>query len=106
MVIGDRRVTKVNLQHTGHRLKQKVDDGGILEENLREIVQDNGEVNWHKNPDSGYVEVLFIQTSSMRSDIDRTRPYIWQCDTTFKTNRYTIFLHFIFKNSHESKIFT
>ena len=69
------------------RLKQKVDDGGILEEHLREIVQEKGEVLWHKNRDTGYVEVLYIQTASMRSDIERTRPYIWQCDTTFSTNK-------------------
>ena len=33
------------------------------------------------------VEVLWIQTLAMKTDLAKTRPQTFQCDTTFSTNR-------------------
>ena len=62
-------------------------DGGVLEKYLADIQTDGGDVKWSKNV-KGQVEVLWIQTRSMAQDVARTRPYVWQTDTTFSTNRY------------------
>jgi hypothetical protein len=67
-------------------LKKRVCDGGILEKYLMGIQQEGGTVNWTK-ADSGEILVLYIQTKAMYSDVQKTKPFVWQMDTTFNTNR-------------------
>jgi hypothetical protein len=68
------------------KIKQTIADVGKLEEYLANIQLEGGMVNWCKN-DADEVSVLWVQTQTMRSDVDRTRPWVWQTDTTFSTNR-------------------
>ena len=68
------------------KIKQTIADVGKLEEYLANIQLEGGMVNWCKN-DADQVSVLWVQTQTMRSDVDRTRPWVWQTDTTFSTNR-------------------
>jgi hypothetical protein len=66
--------------------KRTVCDGGLLEKHLIGIQQEGGTVNWTK-ADSGEILVLYIQTKAMKEDIQKTKPFVWQMDTTFGTNR-------------------
>jgi hypothetical protein len=68
------------------KLKKKVADGGVLEKYLMNIQQEGGTVNWSKS-ESGEIVVLWIQTKSMAQDVQKTKPWLWQTDTTFGTNR-------------------
>ena len=76
-----------DIQNAMMKLKRAIADGGMLEKYLADIQTDEGDVKWSKNL-KGEVEVLWIQTRSMAQDVARTRPYVWQTDTTFSTNRY------------------
>lgn len=66
--------------------KKKVGDGGVLEKYLTDIQLEGGKVYWKKS-DEGEVMVLWIQTKSMVIDVEKTKPFVWQTDTTFGTNR-------------------
>ena len=67
------------------KLKKKVADGGSLEKYLMDVELEGGSVNWSKS-DTGDVVVLWVQTKSMAEDMFRTKPWLWQTDTTFRTN--------------------
>ena len=69
------------------KIKRHAQDGAILEEHLADIIAKGGDVKWSKNADSGMVEVLWIQTLAMKTDLPKSRPQAFQCDTTFQTNR-------------------
>jgi len=62
-------------------------DGGDLEKYLLSIVQEGGNVKWSKN-ETGEVDVSWIQTRTMVEDLNKTKPWLWQTDTTFSTNKY------------------
>ena len=68
------------------KMRKTMLDGGALEQYLLNITQEGGTVNWTKS-DGGEVEVLFIQTKTMKRDLQQTKPWLFQTDTTFKTNR-------------------
>ena len=68
------------------KLNQNIRDSGKLEKYLANVQLEGGCVNWHKN-ESGEVSVLWVQTRTMISDVSRTKPWVWQTDTTFSTNR-------------------
>ena len=78
------------------RIKQTIADVGKLEEYLANVQLEGGVVNWCKNQ-ADEVSVLWVQTQSMRADVDKTKPWVWQCDTTFSTNRLETFNMTIFK---------
>ena len=61
-------------------------DGGVLEKYLTDIQVDGGDVKWSKNQ-AGEITVLWVQTRSMAQDVATTKPWVWQTDTTFGTNR-------------------
>ena len=69
------------------KIKKKMADGGSLEKYLLDVTVKGGNVNWSKS-DEGEVSVLFVQTQTMVEDVQKTRPWLWQCDTTFGTNRW------------------
>ena len=70
------------------KMKKAMLDGGALEQYLLKITQEGGTVNWTKSDGGeGEVEVLFIQTKMMKQDLQQTKPWLFQTDTTFKTNR-------------------
>ena len=93
-----RRVASVLSDKTGYqyttkdvynkirKINQNINDAGKLEKYLADVQLEGGHVKWCKN-DSGEVSVLWVQTQSMRSDVCRSRPWVWQTDTTFSTNR-------------------
>ena len=93
-----RRVASVLSDKTGHqyttkdvynkirKIRQNISDDGKLEKYLADVQLEGGQVKWCKNS-TGEVSVLWVQTQAMRSDVCRTRPWVWQTDTTFSTNR-------------------
>ena len=84
-----------DIQNAMVKLKRAIADGGVLEKYLTDVQTDGGNVKRSKNS-RGEVQVLWVQTRSMAQDVACTKPYVWQTDTTFGTNRYRIlFLCFI-----------
>ena len=73
------------------KIKQNIAEVGKLEEYLANVQLEGGRVNWQKN-DAGEISVLWIQTWIMASDVNRTKPWVWQTDTTFSTNRLLKYL--------------
>ena len=94
-----RRIASALSDKTGHvygtkevynavtRIKKNIADSGILEKYLANIQLEGGLVKWCKNQ-AGEVNVLWVQTQLMRADVAKTRPWVWQTDTTFSTNRF------------------
>ena len=68
------------------KLKRKLMDGGSLESFLSDVQLEGGNVNWSKGG-TGETVVLWIQTKTMAEDVQKTRPWLFQTDTTFKTNK-------------------
>ena len=75
-----------DIQNMMYKLKRSIADGGVLEKYLADILADGGDVKWNKNQ-SGEITVLWVQTRSMAQDVCATKPYVWETDTTFGTNR-------------------
>ena len=46
------------------KLREGIDDGGILEEHLQSIVKNKGEVQWSKDEKTGYIYVLYVQNEA------------------------------------------
>ena len=69
------------------RIKKSLADVGQLEQYLSSVQLEGGQVKWSKN-DANEVSVLWVQTRMMRADVAKTRPWVWQTDTTFSTNRF------------------
>ena len=69
------------------KIRKTLADGGSLEKYLMDIQTEGGSVKWSK-AESGEITVLWIQTKAMVEDVHRTKPWLWQTDTTFGTNRY------------------
>jgi hypothetical protein len=67
-------------------MKKSLGDEGHLEKYLADVQLEGGLVNFQKNK-AGQVSVLWVQTRSMRQDVERSKPWSWQFDTTFSTNR-------------------
>jgi hypothetical protein len=76
------------------KLNRSIADGGVLEKCLTDIQADGGDVKWNKNQ-AGEVTVLWVQKRSMSQDVSVTKPYVWQTDTTFGTNRYRNNIHVV-----------
>ena len=68
------------------KLKRKMLDGGSLETFLSDIQQEGGNVSWSKG-ETGEIVVLWIQSKTMAQDVQKTRPWLFQTDTTFNTNK-------------------
>ena len=64
-----------------------------VEEVLAEIKGAGGVVRYVKDPVSGFVEVLLVQTRDMRELVKQERPRFFQNDTTFGTQREGYKLH-------------
>ena len=75
-----------DIQNAMQKLKRSIADGGVLENYLADIQADGGSVKWIKNQ-RGEVVVLWVQTRTMAHDVSVTKPFVWQTDTTFSTNR-------------------
>ena len=60
---------------------------GLLEQ-LGDIPTKGGDVQYALSPVTGEVDVLYVQTCTMRQEVEHSRPYLWQADTTFNTNRF------------------
>ena len=68
------------------KMKKALGDEGNLEKYLADVQLEGGKVNYQKNQ-AGKVSVLWVQTRTMRQDVERSKPWSWQTDTTFSTNR-------------------
>ena len=69
------------------KLKKENKDGTTFERVLESVRSSGGEVRIEKDKDSGYATVIWIQTNQMKKALSVTKPQVFQCDTTFSTNR-------------------
>ena len=76
--------TPRDAQNIIDKIKRHVKDGGILEQHLSEIKSEGGVALWSKNPETNFVETLFIQTADMKKELVTSRPFTFQADTTFR----------------------
>ena len=52
---------------------------GLIEQ-LGDIISEGGDVQYALDQDTGQVDALYIQTCTMRQEVARSRPYLWQAD--------------------------
>ena len=50
-------------------------------------MQDGGNVRWILDEETGLIDVLYVQSRQMIFDLDETKPFFFQADTTFSTNK-------------------
>ena len=58
-----------------------------MEKDLDEIVNEGGDVQFNIDQEHGFVNVLWVQTKEMKSQISRVKPSVFQSDTTFNKNK-------------------
>ena len=49
------------------KLKSRIKDGDTLEKELESVIRDGGTVRYERDPNSNFVNVLWIQTKHMKS---------------------------------------
>lgn len=93
-----RKIAEVLTQRTGstylpkdvsnliQKFKSSINDDVALEKDLADIIREGGNVRWSKDKDTGYINVLFIQTEQMKSSMASSKPTVFQADSTFNTN--------------------
>ena len=69
------------------KMRRVLGDESRLEKYLADVQLEGGLVKYKKNK-AEQVAVLWVQTRTMRQDIERSKPWSWQTDTTFSTNRW------------------
>ena len=67
------------------KIKQHEDNPSTVEEALGEIRDGGGEVRYKKEKKNDNVDVLWVQTKDMKNQLSRTKPQVFECDTTFGT---------------------
>ena len=73
-------------QNLIRKIKQTLPEDHGLRKHLSDIVTEGGDVQYSLDGD-GFVDVLWVQTPSMRQEVAKNRPFLFQADTTFGTNR-------------------
>ena len=74
-------------QNIIRKIRQTLPDSTDIKEYLSNILVEGGDVQYALDKDSGEVDVLYVQTKLMRDEVAHSRPYLWQADTTFNTNK-------------------
>ena len=71
-----------------------------VEQVLGDIRENGGEVKYTKADGSDNVDVLWVQTKDMRDHLQRIKPHVFQCDTTFGTSSegYKLFIPVYYSN--------
>ena len=67
------------------RIKENEKDEETIEEILADVRLSGGEVKYKKKDGTNDVNVLFIQTLSMKKKLIRNKPQLFESDTTFGT---------------------
>ena len=67
------------------RIKTTEEVVPTVEEALGDITDNGGDVRYKKQSNTDNVEVLWIQTKDMKSQLSRSAPRVFECDTTFGT---------------------
>ena len=82
----NRKIAEIVTQKTGslylpkdivnliQKFKNDISTKVNLEEDLAEFISEGGCVRWDKDPESGYINVLFIQTNQMKSTLADSKP--------------------------------
>ena len=73
-------------QNLIRKIKQTLPEDHGLRKHLSDIVTEGGDVQYSLDGD-GFVDVLWVQTPSMRQEVAKNRTFLFQADTTFGTNR-------------------
>lgn len=56
-----------------------------IEEVLAQIKEDGGDAKWKKKDGSNDVKALLVQTATMKANLARSKPMVFETDTTFGT---------------------
>ena len=83
---GNEKYTVNDIGNIIAKLKKSAPDKDTLEDDLNEIVKQGGDVKLTKDPQTGFVDVIWLQTKSMIEQVAREKPLVFQQDTTFSTN--------------------
>ena len=59
-----------------------------VEKILGDIKDNGGDVRYRKEENTNNVEVLWVQTKEMRSQLAQSKPLVFECDTTFGTQSF------------------
>ena len=73
-------------QNLIRKIRRTLPEDHGLRQHLADMVTEGGEVQYSIDKD-GLVDVLWLQTPLMREEIAKTRPFLFQADSTFGTNR-------------------
>ena len=67
---------------------------------LGDIKDNVGDVRYRKEENTNNVEVLWVQTKEMRSQLAQSKPLVFECDTTFGTQMegYKLYIPVLFSN--------
>ena len=87
-VLTQRKAASYNAQDVRNIIARiNVDEEAVasVEESLGELVDDGGEVRYKKQDNTDNVEVIWVQTKDMRSQLSKSSPRLFECDTTFGT---------------------
>ena len=71
-----------------------------VEESLGELVDNGGDVRYKKQENTDNVEVIWVQTRDMRSQLASSSPRLFECDTTFGTQLegYKLYIPLYYSN--------
>ena len=83
---GKEKFTGKDVSNIIAKLKNKSEDDKPLEDVLNEVIKEGGHVKVSKDPQTGYVDVIWLQTAAMIKQLAREKPLVFQSDTTFSTN--------------------
>ena len=67
------------------RIRESEDKANSVEDALGHIRDNGGDVRYLKEQGTNNVDVLWIQTRDMRSQLEKCKPQVFECDTTFGT---------------------
>ena len=87
-VLTQRKGASYNAQDVRNIIARiNVDEEAVasVEESLGELVDNGGEVRYKKQDNTDNVEVIWVQTRDMRSQLSKSSPRLFECDTTFGT---------------------
>ena len=59
----------------------------VSEDILGDIRDNGGDVRYMKEENTNNVEVLCVQSKEMRKQLTESKPFVFECDTTFGTQR-------------------
>ena len=72
----------------------------VSEDILGDIRDNGGDVRYKKEENTNNVEVLCVQSKEMRKQLTESKPFVFECDTTFGTQAegYKLYIPVYYSN--------